>query len=607
MEVAKAQITQGALNAIFNDPERVMKDFPVPVCQVVQVKPMGAGGEGQAERFRLVVSDIQNFVQCMLATQANHAIHDGKLTKGCFIRLKNYQANEVKGKRILIILDIDVIESLGTMEKIGEPTAVKVEDTKPANTTIAGGGFYGNKPQVQQPAVQDRSLPSRAGPSSSSNHATIYPIESLSPYAHKWTIKARVTNKSEIRTWHKQNSEGKLFSVNLLDESGEIKATGFNEQCDALYDIFQEGSVYYITSPCRVQIAKKQFSNINNDYELMFERDTLVEKAEDQDNVPQVRYNFSNIGDLQTIEKDSTVDVIAVLKEVGETSEIMSKTTNKPYSKRELTLVDDTGYSVRLTIWGKTATSFDASPESVIAFKGVKVSDFGGRSLSLLSSGSMSFDPDIQEAHKLKGWYDSQGRTENFASHSNMASAGAAGGRQDPLKTVDQVKQEGLGTSEEPDYFSTRATVVYIKQDNFCYPSCANETCSKKVTEQSDGTWRCEKCNQSHPKPRYRYMLSLNVNDHTGQLWLTAFDDVGRLIVGKSADEMMELKENDQAAMEKAFEDANCKMMTFKCRAKTDTFQEQSRIRYQVLQVSPVNYAADSLKLAEMIKAYNID
>ena len=67
--------------------------------------------------------------------------------------------------------------------------------------------------------------------------------------------------------------------MNLLDESGEIKATGFNDQCDALYDIFQEGSVYYITAPCRVQLAKKQFSNLSNDYELSFERETQVEKV----------------------------------------------------------------------------------------------------------------------------------------------------------------------------------------------------------------------------------------------------------------------------------------------------------------------------------------
>ena len=99
------------------------------------------------------------------------------------------------------------------------------------------------------------------------------------PYQHRWTIKARVTSKSDVRTWHNKNGEGKLFSVNLMDESGEIKATGFNDQCDAFFDNFHEGTVYYVSSPCRVQLAKKQFTNLNNDYELTFERDTVVQKV----------------------------------------------------------------------------------------------------------------------------------------------------------------------------------------------------------------------------------------------------------------------------------------------------------------------------------------
>lgn len=144
---------------------------------------------------------------------------------------------------------------------------------------MTAGGFYGNKPAAQpQQQQQQQSLSSRPNTNSSS-HANIYPIEALSPYAHKWTIKARCTNKSEIKTWHNKNGEGKLFSVNLLDESGEIKATGFNDQCDALYEIFQEGRVYYVSAPCRVQLAKKQFTNLANDYELSFERDTQVEKV----------------------------------------------------------------------------------------------------------------------------------------------------------------------------------------------------------------------------------------------------------------------------------------------------------------------------------------
>ncbi|KAI9740941.1 MAG: Replication factor A protein 1 [Claussenomyces sp. TS43310] len=605
---AAAQVTQGALNAIFNDPDNLQRDFPVPVCQCVQIRPLAAQGAG-SERYRVVLSDIKNFVQSMLATGANHVIHEGKLKKGSFVRLKSYQANAVKGKSILVVLDLEVIESLGVQDKIGEPQSLTIkgeeEDAKPNSTTLASNGFYGNK--LPQAPAQDRALPSRAGPASSASHANIYPIEAISPYAHKWTIKARVTSKSEIRTWHKQSGEGKLFSVNLLDESGEIKATGFNDQCDMLYDTFQEGSVYYISSPCRVQLAKKQFTNLPNDYELTFERDTLVEKAEDQENVPQVRFNFTNIGDLQTVEKDTTIDVIGVLKDVGEVSQITSKTTSKPYDKRELTLVDDSGFSVRLTIWGKSAMAFDAQPESIVAFKGAKVSDFGGRSLSLLSSGSMALDPDISEAHRLKGWYDSQGRTNTFNSHSGMAGAAAAGGRQDPLKTVAQIKEENLGTAETADYFSLKATIVYIKQENVAYPACINEACNKKVTGMGDGTWRCEKCNQSHDRPEYRYIMQLNVNDHTGQIWLNCFDDVGRLVMGMSADQLMELRENDEPAMSLAFEDANCKTMIFKCRAKMESFQDQQRVRYQVVAASPLNYTTEAHKLAELIKLYSID
>lgn len=478
-------------------------------------------------------------------------------------------------RRILIVTEIKVLEEYGEHEKLGEPrpleTKTEDEDTKPSAATSQG--FYGAK----QEQSSSRAMPTHAKPSSSAAHANIYPIEAISPYSNKWTIKARCTSKSDIKTWHNRNGEGKLFSVNLLDESGEIRATGFNEQCDQLYDLFQENSVYYIESPCRVTFAKKQFSNLPNDYELHFEKDTKVTKAEEQDGVPQVRYNFTTISDLQSVEKDTTIDIIGVLKDIGETSQITSKTTSKPYDKRELTLVDNTGYSVRLTIWGKTAASFDIPPDSVVAFKGVKVSDFGGRSLSLLSSGSVSANPDMPEAHKLKGWYDEQGNT-NFATHSNLQGTVSAGGsRRDPFKTISQIKDEQLGMSENPDFFSLKASIQYIKQDPFCYPACLSEGCNKKVVEIDPGQWRCERCDKTHPKPEYRYIMSVNVSDHTGQLWVSCFDETGRQIIGKTADELMEIKEVDEKRLAEIISDSVCKIWNWKCKAKLDNFQEQQR------------------------------
>ena len=65
------------------------------------------------------------------------------------------------------------------------------------------------------------SSPSR-GPFSSPtqlSQATLYPISSLNPYQSKWTIRVRVASKPSIREWSNSRGQGKVFNVDLVDES----------------------------------------------------------------------------------------------------------------------------------------------------------------------------------------------------------------------------------------------------------------------------------------------------------------------------------------------------------------------------------------------------
>jgi hypothetical protein len=60
----------------------------------------------------------------------------------------------------------------------------------------------------------------------------------------RWTIKARVTRKTDVRRWSNARGDGTLFSIDLLDNLGtEIRATFFKEACDKFYSLIEEGKV----------------------------------------------------------------------------------------------------------------------------------------------------------------------------------------------------------------------------------------------------------------------------------------------------------------------------------------------------------------------------
>jgi len=282
------------------------------------------------------------------------------------------------------------------------------------------------------------------------------------------------------------------------------------------------------------------------------------------------------------------------------------------YSKRDLTIVDDTLHQVRLTIWGDMANTFESPLESVIAFQSAKVSDFNGRSLSLLASGGFAADPDIEQAHRLKGWYDAQGRAEHYESHQNAKEAGT-GARNDQWKTIAQITEEGLGrnSEEKPDFFTTKATIEYIRsQENkqMYYEACRSEKCNKKVTEESaEGVWHCAACNKDWDAPQRRYVLSITITDHTGSIYVSVFDDAGKILLGKSADELHELRETDNDAAKEVIENAMCRQYIFRCRAKLETYQDQERIRTSVSSLATIDYKAESKRLQALIKAYEDD
>jgi replication factor A1 len=103
--------------------------------------------------------------------------------------------------------------------------------------------------------------------------------------------------------------------------------------------------------------------------------------------------------------------------------------------------------------------------------------------------------------------FDAEGMSVQYQTYSNSGMGGGAGGAQairpDEIKTIGQVKDDNIGTSDKTEYFSTRATINFVKHETFSYPACPTEGCNKKVVEEGDG-WRCEKCDRTYPAPLHR-------------------------------------------------------------------------------------------------------
>ncbi|KDN50412.1 replication factor-a protein [Tilletiaria anomala UBC 951] len=617
-----SDLSQGSVDQMVNhfDPNSKLDG---PICQILSIKKIPPSNPGSAERYRVILSDGVHYCQSMLAMQMKHLVDNGTITRNCLVRVLDYASNHVQSRRILIILNVEKFTECEY--RLGAPANLEGGAAKPdaggAGQQPSESAKLAARPQPESTTNQKPSFSTsnytRSNGSGVRNASTgvggtksklpVYPIEALSPYQNKWTIRARVTYKGDIKHYSNARGEGKLFSVNLLDESGEIRATGFTETVDRFYNLLKENGVYYI-SKCKVVIAKKQFSTLNNEYELQFDNHTEIEECTDNVDVPSVSYNFVPLDQLEAIEPNQTCDVLGVVEKIGELGEIISRATQKPVAKRELTLVDSSGMSVRVTLWGKSAENFRTDEERpIIAFKGVKVGDFGGRSLSMHSGSTMHVNVETPEAYSLRGWYETEGAKSNFKSYLGggagaSAGGGPAGSNLDERKTIFQVRDQELGMndSDRPDFFNMRAMVVYIKADNLYYTACPSDNCNKKVNLDVDG-WRCEKCDRSYEAPQHRYILTANVADHTGQIWISGFNDVGEELIGMTADQLDQLKQENESESAAVLKRVCGKSYLFNCRAKQDTFNDQVRVRYTVTKLAHTDFRKEGNLLADAI------
>ncbi|CAG6001234.1 replication protein A 70 kDa DNA-binding subunit isoform 1-T1 [Menidia menidia] len=590
-----AKLSEGAIESLANG-----TSVSDAVLQLVNIRKID-GGSGPS-RFRVMMSDGRHTLSSfMLSTQLNSMAEENVLAQNCICVLKRHVTNVLKdGRRVVIILEIDVIKPAQEVAgKIGDPVPYTEGQSKGPQQAPVHENRAPLQPQNRNEAVNrgfnrdfGKKAPS-AMPSTPGGSSKVVPIASLNPYQSKWMVRARVTNKSGIRTWSNSRGDGKLFSMEIVDESGEIRVTGFNQEVDKFYTLIEVGKVYYI-SKGSLKIANKQYSSVKNDYEMTLNGESTIIPCEDSCDVPMMQCDFVSIGDLESRDKDAIVDVIGVCKSVDEVTRFTTK-ANREVTKRTLNLMDMSGKLVTVTLWGEEAEKFEGSGQPVLAIKGAKLSDFGGRSLSASFGSTLMTNPDIPEAYKLRAWYDREGHAMDGQSLTEMK--GGGGGGNTNWKTLSDVKTEHLGHGDKADYYTCIATIVYLRKENCLYQACPSQDCNKKVVDQQNGMYRCEKCDKEFPNFKYRLILSANVADYGDNQWVTCFQESAEAILGQNAAYLGQLKDSNESAFDEIFQQANFHTFVFRSRVKLETYNDESRIKATVMEAKPVDHREYSKRL----------
>ena len=474
-------------------------------------------------------------------------------------------------------------------------------------------------------------LPTKPNPlANSSLYKPSHKIKDLNPYQNKFRIKARVIRKSQLKHWSNSRGEGQVFDIILQDSSGEIKATGilrfftdcfdplrnlnkieaafriltpyfffytgFNEVAEKLYTVFEENKVYILESAQIKPIQNRTYNTTDHNYELTLNNSTKAQEIGEacSKDVPTTLYSFVKISDLSNKQEKEKVDVLGVILEVQDTQDILTRTGRRT-RKREIQIIDSSSCKINVTLWGDKAEHFPTDAlYKIFALKGAEISEWQGKSLNCGFTSTYEIDPtNCEEAEVLRAWFEREENYTSTQSLSNKSFGLTSNSGNSELTTLAEVKESSYANvvADSVKYYTVEASLITIKPDNVMYRACPNESCRRKVTEEplNSGEFKCQKCDKKYPNFAWRYSLQAAIADFTDNHWVTVFEESGSQILGVSADQLAQKKEQNRVEFEKILSDCKYALFELTLKSKLETWNDEKRLQLSVVKALKVD------------------
>lgn len=263
---------------------------------------------------------------------------------------------------------------------------------------------------------------------------------------------------------------------------------------------------------------------------------------------------------------------------------------------------------------------------TILAIKGAKVSDYGGKSLNISNDCTIEMDPEDQPRyHELYKWYNGGGKTQEIQALTQIGEGGINASSL-PYVQFDEMYKHVMadgeflnGNIEGPRYYKCNGMITGINIQNgrtLFYNACVE--CKKKVNpaEQTAG-WFCERCQKNFPDCNPTYNFSISIGDHTNGVYAQVLgESVGNLVFGMECKDLKVIAEDYQSEngenprLKELIETITMQAATFIIRCKVDQYtmsseNEENRVRFYLSKFLPYDVQEENQSLLEKLKKYN--
>lgn len=417
-------------------------------------------------------------------------------------------------------------------------------------------------------------------------------INSLSSFTKEICIKARVTKKADKKNYTTQaGKSGCVFGFNIIDDLGdELPVSAFNQNCEKFYDKIEENMVYEITGGY-IKINDKKYSSIKSEYKLFLDDKTDIKPLQDDGRINKVNFKFIKIEELPTIEQYSSVDIRAMVVEIGEKTLIRTKKMDER-EVRKIHIGDSSGYKVEVTIWGKKSDfAFDVN--TVYGFKCLKVNNYKGKTLNL-GDESQIVELDDKEAMSEKMiCADYQGNFKNLP----IDKIEENNAQVIPIKSIKEIT-DMLDASDDDKFkfplCKVKANIVTMNlNERSYYVGCPD--CKKKIAENDN---ECQYCRKNFNSPAYYYSLNIRLKDHSGDFYADVLGAVGEKVMKMSCEDFKDMMNSgDEERQKDLVKQVESQTNWFVISPKLQVYNDIKRKRFSIIRVNEV----DAQKNAEYI------